>query len=491
MSEAEQPAVPPAPQAEQKQEAPTAAPPPQAAPAPPPPDRPRLGPRIPKRHPGGGGERREPPAPRPPSLEQEQQYGGKVSVKEFDAQVERELEEAMSGLSAKEMYGEPGQQQRRKPAGEAKPAALKGKVISVHNADVFVDVPGGRSQGVLPLMQFPDGPPAAGTEVEVTIEGYDNANGLLLLSRKGQAQEVDWSSVAVGMIVEAFVTGTNKGGLSVEVNRIRGFLPISQIDLYRVENAEVYVGQRLRCEVMEVNPAEKNLIVSRRVLLEREREENREKLWSELAEGQVRQGVVRNIKEFGAFVDLGGVDGLLHIGEMSWARVKDPTEVVQLGQTVKVVILKIDREKRKLSLGLKQLQASPWDNIIDRYAPGSRVKGKVSRVQDFGAFVELEPAVEGLIHISELSPSRVRRVTDIVKPGQEVEVVVVSVDPGQRRIGLSLKAALPKAEEPEAAPEPEPEEEAPPPKPRVRTTPLRGGIGGGRPLFNLPPKEGQ
>src|SRR5207302_10000018 len=215
-----------------------------------------------------------------------------VSVKEFDAQVERELEEAMSGLSTKDIYGEPAEQQRRKPAaGEAKPGALKGKVVSVHNTDVFVDVPGGRSQGVLPLMQFPDGPPAPGTEVEVTIEGYDGANGLLLLSRKGQAQEVDWSSVALGMIVEALVTGTNKGGLSVEVNRIRGFMPISQIDLYRVENAEVYVGQRLKCEVQEVKPDEKNLVVSRRILLEREREENREKLWAELAEGQVRQGV--------------------------------------------------------------------------------------------------------------------------------------------------------------------------------------------------------
>jgi small subunit ribosomal protein S1 len=428
-------------------------------------------------------------APRPPSLEEEHRYAGRVSIKEFDDQVERELEEAMSGMSATDMYGEPGEQKRRKPTGEAKPSAIKGKVISVHNADVFVDVPGGRSQGVLSLEQFPDGPPAAGTEVEVTIEGYDSANGLLLLSRKGQAQEVDWSSVAQGMIVEAFVTGTNKGGLSVEVNRIRGFMPISQIDLYRVENAEQYVGQRLRCEVQEVKPDERNLVVSRRILLEREREENREKLWSTLAEGQVHQGVVRNIKEFGAFVDLGGVDGLLHIGEMSWTRVKDPTEVVQLGQTVKVVILRIDREKRKLSLGLKQLQASPWDNISEKYPPGSRVKGKVTRIENFGAFVELEPAVEGLIHISELSPTRVRRVIDIVKPGQEVEVVVVSVDAGQRRIGLSLKAALPKEPEPQETPEEEPEEEVPPPKSRVRTTPLRGGIGSGGPLINMPPKE--
>jgi small subunit ribosomal protein S1 len=494
MSEPDQPTppqdAPPQPQqAEQKPDAPPPAPKPEFRPRPQKPRFPRSGPGPEAQKP----ERREPLPAKPPSLENEQRYANRVSVKEFDAQVERELEEAMSGLSAKDILGEPGhQQEQRKPAGEAKPGALKGKVVSVHNADVFVDVPGGRSQGVLSMTQFPDGPPAPGTEVEVTIEGYDGANGLLLLSRKGQAQEVDWSSVAQGMIVEALVTGVNKGGLSVEVNRIRGFMPISQIDLYRVENAEQYVGQRLKCEVQEVKPDERNLVVSRRILLEREREENREKLWAELAEGQVREGVVRNIKEFGAFVDLGGADGLLHIGEMSWTRVKDPTEVVQLGQSVKVVILKIDREKRKLSLGLKQLQPSPWDNINDKYPHGSRARGKVTRVQDFGAFVELEPAVEGLIHISELSPSRVRRVTDIVKPGQEVEVVVVSLDPGQRRIGLSLKAALAKEPEPEAAEaESEPEEELPPPKPRVRTTPLRGGVGSGGPLIEMPPKEGQ
>jgi small subunit ribosomal protein S1 len=483
------PPTPPAPQGEQKPE-PTPAQPPAEPKHEARPERPRFGPRPP-RGPREREQRREPLPDRPPSLEDDQRYAGRVSVKEFDAQVERELEEAMSGLSAQDIYGEPAQQQRPRAAGDAKPGALKGKVVSVHNADVFVDVPGGRSQGVLSLTQFPDGPPAPGTEVEVTIEGYDGANGLLLLSRKGQAQEVDWSSVAQGMIVEAVVTGTNKGGLSVEVNRIRGFMPISQIDLYRVENAEQYVGQRLKCEVQEVKPDERNLVVSRRVLLEREREENREKLWKELAEGQVREGVVRNIKDFGAFVDLGGVDGLVHVGEMSWTRVKHPSDMVQLGQAVKVVVLKIDREARKLSLGLRQLQPSPWDNIGDKYPHGSRVKGKVTRVQDFGAFVELEPAVEGLIHISELSPSRVRRVIDIVKPGQEVEVVVVSLDPGQRRIGLSLKAALAKEPEPEEAAAPEPEEPAEPSKPRVRTTPLRGGIGAGGPLINLPPKEGQ
>src|SRR5262249_38018404 len=200
---------------------------------------------------------------------------------------------------------------------------------SVHGPDVFVDVPGGRTQGVLPLLQFPEGPPAPGTEVEIDIEGYDNANGLLLLTRKGAVQDANWESVAVGMIVEARVTATNKGGLAVEVNGIRGFMPISQIDMYRVENAEQYVNQRLTWMIAEVDPAERTLVVSRRALLEREREEQREKLWQELAEGQVRNGIVRSVRDFGAFVDLGGADGLLHVSEMSWQRVQDPSTIVQ------------------------------------------------------------------------------------------------------------------------------------------------------------------
>jgi small subunit ribosomal protein S1 len=351
---------------------------------------------------------------------------------------------------------------------------------------VFVEVPGGRTQGVLPVQQFPEGPPAPGTEVEVDIEGYDDANGLLLLTRKGAAVEADWSSVAPGMVVEARVTGTNKGGLSVDVNGIRGFMPISQVELLRVESLEPYVNQRLRCEVTEVDPAERNLVVSRRILLEREREESREKLWQELAEGQVRTGVVRSVRDFGAFVDLGGADGLLHVSEMSWQRVQDPSTIVQPGQTVKVVVLRIDRERRKLSLGLKQLTASPWDNIEEKYPHSHVVKGTVTRLADFGAFVELEPGVEGLIHISELAPQRVRRVSDIVQPGQEVQVMVLSVDPGQRRISLSLKAALPQeGEEPtEEVPEEPAEAEIKPPRPR--TTPLRGGIGD---KYDEPPPE--
>ncbi len=330
---------------------------------------------------------------------------------------------------------------------------------------------------MLPLLQFPDGPPEIGTEVEVHIEGFDHANGVLLLSRKGAAVQADWASVAVGMIVEARVTEVNKGGVTVDVNGIRGFMPISQIDLYRVDDAAQFVNQKLLCLVTEVDPSERNLVVSRRALLEKEREENREKLWHELNEGQVREGIVRSVREFGAFVDLGGVDGLVHVSELSWQRVKDPSEVVQPGQKVKVVVLKLDREHRKVGLGMKQLTASPWDDVTEKYHVGQVVTGKVTRLMDFGAFVELEPAVEGLIHISELSPQRVRRVIDVVQPGQEVQVMVQAVNPEQRRISLSLKAALPKEPEPETAAEEPEEEEAPAAPPRPRTTPLRGGIG--------------
>jgi small subunit ribosomal protein S1 len=388
--------------------------------------------------------------------------------------LDREVEAAMGGLSDQDIYGELSAG-GRKPAPTGEAGRKKGKVLQVRGNDVFVEVPGGRSEGVLPIVQFPEGPPAIGSEVEIHIEGYDSANGLLRLTRLGAAVHADWSSVAVGMTVEARVTGTNKGGLSVEVNSIRGFMPISQIDLYRVENADQFVNQRLLCLVTDVDKEHQNLVVSRRALLEREREESRDKLWQELAEGQVRDGIVRSVKDFGAFIDLGGVDGLLHISEMSWARVADAAAIVKPGQTVKVQVLKIDREKRKVSLGMKQLLPSPWDSAHDRFAAGHVVSGKVTRLMDFGAFVELEPGVEGLIHISELAPQRIRRVADVVQPGQEVQVKVLSVDPNQRRISLSLKAAQPDAGESEASEEEA--EEFVEEKPRHRTTPLRGGIG--------------
>jgi small subunit ribosomal protein S1 len=390
----------------------------------------------------------------------------------FDADVERQMQEAFAGLDEKALLGEPEKQPRGPQQQDRK---KKGRIVALHADDVFVDV-GGRSQGVLPLNQFPEAP-RIGDPVDVEIEGYDRANGLLLLTRQGAAQRVeDWSSVSEGMIVEARVTSTNKGGLEVDVNGLRGFIPVSHVELFRVENTAPYVNQRLLCEVTEVKPEERNLVLSRRAILEKEREEARERTWNQLAEGQVRKGVVRTVKDFGAFVDLGGVDALLHVSDMSWARVDSADKVVQPGQSVEVLILKIDREKKKVSVGLKQLGPSPWDDVGLRFPEGTVAPGKVTRLMDFGAFVELEPGVEGLVHISELALQRVRRVGDIVKPGQDVQVKVLKVEPSQRRISLSIKATI-------AAPEPPPEPAEPetPGKkkkgPPPRKTPLKGGLG--------------
>jgi small subunit ribosomal protein S1 len=436
-----------------------------------------------KPRPDGGGPRKR-IRDSVPSLDADLDFKNKFApnVRDLDKEIAGELEAALSGLDDKNLYAADNSEKvRAQAAAEPDHGRKKGKVISVHAPDVFIEIPGGRGQGVITLEHFPDGAPKIGDEIEISIEGYDSINGLLILSRRGAAVHADWSSVAEGMIVEARVLETNKGGLSVSVNGIRGFMPISQIDRFRVENAEEFVNQKLICMVTDVDKEDRNLIVSRRAVLEKEREEAREKLWAELAEGQVRQGVIGNVLDFGAFVDLGGVDGLLHVSEISWKRIPDATQILQTGQMIKVIVLKVDRENRKLSLGLKQLEANPWDNIQDRFTPGLTVNGKVTRTMDFGAFVELEPGVEGLIHISELARNKVWRVTDVVAPGQDVEVKVLSIDPAARRISLSLRAALPeevaKTEEEEEGAMPET-----PMKPSVRNYALKGGIGSGTQL---------
>jgi small subunit ribosomal protein S1 len=274
------------------------------------------------------------------------------------------------------------------------------------------------------------------------------------------------------MTVEARVTGTNKGGLSVDVNGIRGFMPISQIDLYRVEQPEQFVNQRLRCLVVEVRPEERHLVVSRRALLERERDEQRDKFWSSLEVGQVRQGTVRSIQSFGVFVDLGGADGLIPISELGWSKVGSPEEVVKVGERVEVKVVRVDRAERKIGLSLKQMQANPWDEIAQRYYPGLVLTRRVTRLAEFGAFVELEPGIEGLVHVSEISLQRIRKPGAVLQVGQDVNVKVLNVDRENRRISLSIKQAMAGSVETEPA-----VEEAPPPPPKPRNTKLRGGIG--------------
>lgn len=382
----------------------------------------------------------------------------KPNNRELDKMIEDELAQAMSGFSVESTVAQAETMQKARPLGttQAPGGKKKGRVVGIHGKDVFVDVPGGRSQGVLPIQQFEGRTPQIGDEVEFEVERYDGANGLLVLTMEGSAQTVtDWSSVAYGMIVEARVTGTNKNktGLTIEVNGIKGFLPASQLDMYRVEDIDQFVNQRLKVMVAEVNPDERNLIVSRRAVLERERQQKAEQFWATVAEGQVLKGIVRSVKPFGAFVDLGGADGLIPVSEFSWQRVNDLNEFVKVGQQVEVMVNRVDFETRKIGLSVKALTTSPWDEFAKRVKAGARVIGKVTRIAEFGAFVELEPGIEGLIHVSQLSNQRVRRVRDVVEEGQAVEVEVLTVDTEARRIGLSLKAIAQAKDDAEAAAE--------------------------------------
>jgi ribosomal protein S1 len=405
--------------------------------------------------------------------------------RQWDADMEAELEAALTGFDAKSFeVGSPRNRTERDlaPKGErgqeGKPGQRKGKVIRVRGNILFVDM-GGKSEGIIGVDQFPGDLPEPGALIDVVIDRFDPGEGVLILRLKGSAIEATWQNLKQGVVVEARATKAIKGGLEVDVDGIRGFMPISQIDLSRVEDAAAFVNQKFKAIVTEANEREKNLVISRRDLLEQERAELRERTWATLEEGQIRDGVVRSIKDFGAFIDIGGVDGLLPIGEMSWSRVSKADDLVKTGDQVKVKVLKIDRTARKLTLGLKQLSPSPWEGISTKYPRGTMIKGKVTKIMDFGAFVELEPGIEGLLHISELSPTRVRRVIDIVKPEQEVEVRIVKVDAEERKISLSLLPAF-KGNPIEAKSEAEDaddEDETPPaprPEPKV---PLKGGLG--------------
>jgi small subunit ribosomal protein S1 len=378
-----------------------------------------------------------------------------LSLRDLDKSIEAELAAAFGEISVDDQLGDPTKVVQKaagpntirnlptEPRTGPKTAPTgpkKGTVVAIRGMDVFIDIPGGRSQGVISLMQFPT-PPQIGEWVEYNYEGFDKENGLLRLTKGGSvsAVAVDWSSVRRGSVVEGKVTATNKGGLTIEINGIRGFMPIGHIDLNRVENVEQYVNQRLVCVVTEVDPEERNLVVSRREFLNRERAALADKLWESLQEGELRSGTVRSLQKFGVFVDLGGADGLIPMGELAWQRIATAEEVVSVGQKVEVKVMRLDREAKRISLSLRQARTSPWDAVTTTFHPGMRVTGPVTRITEFGAFVQLEPGIEGMVHISELGTSRIRRVRDVLTEGQTVEVQIVSIDVPQRRIALSLK----------------------------------------------------
>ena len=390
--------------------------------------------------------------------------------------LQEEIDEALSDISMNDLLDQKVQNDLEL---ESRHQAA---VIKIDGELVFFSI-GGQNEGFASLRNLSeDKYPEIGDRLDVIISRYNAEEGLYELALPGASVSVeDWSDLTVGATVEAKITGHNKGGLECLVNQVRGFIPASHVSLYHVENLAEFVDQKLLCQVSEVSPERRNLVLSRRSILEKEQEANRKKLLESLEIGGIYEGVVRKLENFGAFVDLGGVDGLVHVSKLSWDRIKHPSEVVEVGQKIKVKLDKIDRQTGKISLTFRDHLVNPWENITQKYVVSSIVSGTVSKLMEFGAFVKLEPGVEGLIHISELAHHRVLRASNVVKEGQEVDVKVLSVDPDNQRISLSLKATQAAPEKAKTKEEllQEEEENAPPRQAAVpkRDQPLKGGLG--------------
>lgn len=322
-------------------------------------------------------------------------------------------------------------------------AILKGKIVEITKDHVVVDV-GLKSEGLVPIAEFSD--PSVlylDNEIEVYLDQSEDENGQIVLSREKAERLRQWENILQnceeGSIVTGQVIRKVKGGLMVDIG-MEAFLPGSQIDNKRIKNLDDYIGKTFEFKILKINIERKNVVVSRRELLEAERLSKKAELLGSIKEGSVRQGIVKNITDFGVFLDLDGIDGLLHITDMTWKRIKHPSEMVQLGQKLEVMILHVDKEKGRVALGLKQKEQNPWEDIEKKYPPGTRVKGKIVNLLPYGAFIELEPGIEGLIHVSEMS--WVRNISDpaeIVKKGEEVEAIVLSVQKEEGKISLGIK----------------------------------------------------
>jgi len=325
---------------------------------------------------------------------------------------------------------------------------IDGQVLSINGDEVLVDI-GYKSEGIVTLDEWDDDQvkPKTGDTIQVLLEEIEDDYGLILLSKRKADRVREWEEVtskhAEGDIVTGNVVRKIKGGLLIDIG-VNVFLPASQVDIRRPPDIGEYIGKDIECVILKIDHTRRNIVVSRRKLIEDQRAEMKRQLMEEIEEGQRRQGVVKNIADFGAFVDLGGIDGLLHITDMSWGRVSHPTEMLKIDDEIEVVILNIDREKEKIALGLKQKFASPWDDVETKYPVGDRVTGEVVNVMSYGAFVKLEDGIEGLVHISEMSwTKRVNHPSDLVNIGEEVEVVVLGINTDKQEISLGMKQTQP------------------------------------------------
>ncbi|MBP5623231.1 MAG: S1 RNA-binding domain-containing protein, partial [Thermoguttaceae bacterium] len=330
---------------------------------------------------------------------------------------------------------------------------IEGVIVRIEKEFVIVDV-GYKSEGAIPVSEWGEGeePPQVGAHVKVLVDELEDAmtaeevqaHGMIVLSKHKAARIEAWmrmmERVKEGDVVEGVVSKKIKGGLLVDIGGVNVFLPASQVDIRRPADINEYIGKPIQCVVLKIDEARRNIVVSRRELIEQERKEKKAALLNELQVGQLREGTVKNIAEFGAFIDLGGIDGLLHITDMSWGRITDPKELVSIDQKIEVVVLNIDYEKEKISLGLKQKTPSPWESVAEKYPVGSKVKGTVVNVMSYGAFVKLEEGVEGLVHISELSwTKRINHPNEILNVGDEIDVVILAINKERQEISLGVK----------------------------------------------------
>ena len=401
----------------------------------------------------------------------------------LDDDLEADFEAAVAGMEVEALLAAEAAAKADAPLEPG--TRLEGTVLSVGPDTAFIDL-GARRQGAMRLaglLEEGADLPAVGDTLEVHVGSRNEEDGLYDVAPANRAVAVeDWSQLQAGMIVEAQVKAANKGGLECEVGGLRGFMPASLVSTWRIENLEEMVGQTVECLVTELVPEARRLVLSRRAVIEKRAADAKAQMLETLEPGAEFDGIVRNVRDFGAFVDIGnGVEGLVHVSELSWERVANAADILQPGQKVRVVVKKIDRQTGKIGLSARDLVESPWKQAADKYHVGATVRGTVSRIAQFGAFVRLEPGVEGLVHISELATRHIRSVGDVVKEGEPVECRVLSVDADEQRMSLSIKALAPApaTQQPAAASEPEPEEPAaPPPAAKKRTGPLKGGVGG-------------
>jgi small subunit ribosomal protein S1 len=321
---------------------------------------------------------------------------------------------------------------------------VAGKIVEVVGDQVIVDV-GYKSEGLVPLNEWEDGeaPPQPGDQVEVLLEGMEDDTGEIVLSRRKASRLRAWENVISkyheGDVVRGKVTKKIKGGLLVDIG-VNVFLPASQVDIRRPSDIADYIDRDIDCMILKIDESRRNIVVSRRKLIEEQRAIQKSKLLSEIEPGQVRKGIVKNIADFGAFVDLGGIDGLLHITDMSWGRINHPSDMVRIDDQIEVMVLHVDKEREKIALGLKQKSPSPWEKVEEKYPVGSRVHGEVVNVMSYGAFVKLEEGIEGLVHISEMSwTKRINHPSELVSIGDQIDVVVLGINKEKQEISLGMK----------------------------------------------------